>query len=318
MVRGTVASRIAVCTSLGATALLGGLLSALGSAGCSVGEPTARVVQASPEHVQEIEAWQANREEGLRSETGWLSLVGLFWLEPGDNRFGADPELEVVLPEGAAPPLAGTFILEDGVVRVRAEPGSGVLLDGEEVGERELSPDTSGEPDLLRLGDLHLYLIERGGKMGIRVKDPNSKPRREFHGLEYFPVNGTYRLELQLDRYEEPRELPIPSSSGPAQTMVAPGDVTFRLDDVEHTLMPVLEGDQLFFIFGDQTNDEETYGGGRFLYADLEEDGTLILDFNKAYSPPCVFTPYATCPLPPEQNRLAARIEAGEKDYVGY
>jgi uncharacterized protein (DUF1684 family) len=278
-------------------------------------------VAADPEHVREVEAWREYRLGRLQSETGWLAVVGLHWLSPGENRFGTAESNEIVLPEGTAPDLAGTLVLADGKVRVRPEPDAGITLDGQPLAEREIHSDHDGSPDILRVGDLHLYLIQRGERIGLRVKDPNSPVRSGFRGLDYFPIDSSYRMRLPLQRYEAPREVQVPSVLGKPTPMHSLGEVEFEREGRNWTLVPVvydLSDTELFFIFGDTTNGKETYGGGRFVYADLDEDDMVHLDFNKSYNPPCVFTPFATCPLPPESNRLALRIEAGEKNYADH
>ncbi|MBI4161303.1 MAG: DUF1684 domain-containing protein, partial [Acidobacteria bacterium] len=206
--------------------------------------------------------------------------------------------------------------LEQGRVRIRPAPDSGITLEGEPVGEREIRDDSAGEADVLRLGRLHLTVIRRRDRLGVRVRDPESRVRKEFQGMEYFPPDPLYRVRTRLVPYEPARAVLVPNVLGTPEPMTAPGYVDLDLNGEKVRLVPVLEdpsGRELFFIFGDATNGRETYGAGRFLYADLAEDGTVTVDFNKAYTPPCAFSPYATCPLPPPENRLALRIEAGEK-----
>lgn len=269
------------------------------------------------EYTHEIQNWREERLERLKSETGWLTLVGLFWLQEGENRFGTDPANSIVLPEGTAPPFAGSFLFKSGKVRVIAPEASGITLDEQVITESVLRADDSGEPDILRLNDLYLYLIRRGKRIGVRVKDPNNPIRTGFQGLKYFPIEPGFRVRTKLLPFDPPREMQIPNVLGTVEPMEAPGQVEFFLKGQPVRLIPVIEYPEnprlLFFIFSDQTNGEETYEAGRFLYADLEEDGSIIVDFNKAYSPPCAFTPFATCPLPPAENRLSVRIEAGEK-----
>ena len=298
----------------------------LATAGCSApGSQTpdaaSAAVLASPAHLEAVEEWREGRIGRLQSETGWLSLVGLHWLDPGENRFGTGSDHEVVLPEGTAPELAGSLFLEEKKVLLRVAAGVRITLEGEPVVERELRSDAEGSPDVLRLNDLYFYVIERGERVGIRVKDPNSPVRRDFHGIDYFPVDSSYRMELPLERFDAPRPFGVPDVLGQTQPYIALGTVTFAREGKEWTLTPVvseLEDRNLFIIFGDLTNGKETYGAGRFLYADLREDDVVELDFNRTYNPPCVFTPFATCPLPPRENRLALRIEAGEKNYAGH
>ncbi len=276
----------------------------------------ARAEERADDYAREIAEWRQGRLARLTSEDGWLTLVGLHWLKPGENRFGSDPANEVVLPAGKAPALAGSFLLEEGRVRVRALPGSGLTLEGAAVGERELRTDATGEPDVVRLGELRFYVIERGGRFAVRVKDPQAATRREFPGLDYFPADPRFRVTADFVPYESPKEVSVPTVLGTVETMRAPGRVRFELDGRSLSLEPVLEDPgaaELFFIFKDATSGRETYPAGRYLYAPLPKDGKVVLDFNKAYNPPCAFTPYATCPYPPRENWLPVRIEAGEK-----
>jgi len=271
-----------------------------------------------PEHLAEIESWRAERQKRLESETGWLTLVGLHWLEAGENRFGTGPDNEIVLPEGTAPAMAGSFFLDGDRVTVRAPAHAGLTLEGDPVTERELRDDDPGPVDELLLNDLRLYVIERGDSYAVRIKDPNSPARKGFSGMDYFSIDPAYRVEAAFVAHEEPREVKIPTVMGTVETMLSPGYVEFSLHGKAQSLEPVVESlddDQLFFIFRDETSGKETYGAGRFLYTDMPANGKVALDFNKAYNPPCVFTPYATCPLPPKQNSIPARIEAGEKTY---
>ncbi|MFQ5931686.1 MAG: DUF1684 domain-containing protein [Nitrospiraceae bacterium] len=293
---------------------LGLLLLAVGLGAC-----WAERAELDQDYVRQIERWRAQRLESLQSETGWLTLVGLFWLQPGHNRFGTDSSNELVLPQGSAPPFVGSFFLdEEGHVQVHSDPDAGLTLQGEPVTKRNLRADHAGEPDILRLNDLMLYLIKRGDRYAIRAKDPNSPTRKNFMGLEHYPEDQTSRDSAQFVPYETPREVAVPTILGTVQPMAAPGYVKFVLNGEALTLEPVVESpnnEELFFIFKDETSGKETYPAGRFLYADRPEGGQVVLDFNKAYNPPCAFTPYATCPLPPQQNWLSIHIEAGEKNY---
>lgn len=260
----------------------------------------AAVVAAASAFQSELAEWRARREASLKAEDGWLSLAGLFWLHEGTNRFGTDGASEIVLPDG--PAHAGAFELHGGKVTV--------AMDG---GARLVAPDSA---DVVKVGRLKLLVIQRGGRMGIRVKDPESQARRTFHGIASFPADENYRVVAKF--VPEARQIPILNVLGQTEPSDSPGYAAFRLHGAEYRLRPILEepGDkQLFFIFRDLTSGKETYGAGRFLYSDLPKDGQVVLDFNRAYNPPCAFTPYATCPLPPPENRLAVRIEAGEKKY---
>jgi hypothetical protein len=266
---------------------------------------------------REIETWRADRLARLRGDGGWLTLAGLYWLKPGINRFGADRSNDLVLP-ARAPPRAGTFRLEAGRVTVEALPGAPLMLAGKPITRAELRSDAAGAPDVVSLGDLTMQVIARGDRLGIRVKDPRSPARQGFKGLSWFPVRPQYRVNARFVAHAAPVSIAVPTVIGTTETMPSPGSALFELAGKSVRLDPVLEpGEtQLFFIFRDATSGRSTYGGGRFLYADPPrnpgKDGRIVLDFNKAYSPPCAFTPYATCPLPPSQNRLPIAVEAGE------
>jgi uncharacterized protein (DUF1684 family) len=255
---------------------------------------------AASSYEAEIAQWREKREAGLKREGGWLSVAGLFWLHEGSNPFGKDTTNEIVLPDG--PARAGAFELHNGKVTLR--------MDG---AARELWPDSL---DVAKVGRLSLFIIKRADKYGIRLKDPDSQYRREFHGIEAFPPREEYRITAKW--VPVPVKVPILNIIGQTESMDSPGYAVFTLHGHEYRLRPYVEepgAKELFYVFRDQTSAKETYGAGRFLYSDMPAGGRVVLDFNKAYNPPCAFTPYATCPLPPAENRLAVRIEAGEKKY---
>jgi uncharacterized protein len=264
----------------------------------------------------QIEAWRAQRETRLKAEGGWLSLAGLFWLEEGGNSFGTGAGNKIVLPSGSAPERAGVLELRGRQASVRLEPGVTAAVAGRAAASGPLRSDASGSPDVLSLGRLTLHVIERSGRVGIRVKDPESPVRRSFKGLQWFPIEESWRVEARFVPHDRPRTLELADVTGSVQKLTAPGYVVFRRGGQELRLEPVLEeadAKELFFIFRDATSGRETYGAGRYLYTELPRDGKVLIDFNKAYSPPCAFTRFATCPLPPRQNRLPVRVDAGEK-----
>ncbi len=271
--------------------------------------------------LKDLEHWRENRHARLKSENGWLTLVGLSWLAEGENAFGSDPSNPVPLPEKKAPAKAGVLILDHGVVKVKLVAGSGVNLNGKPVEAAEaqaLKSDADGKPDLLSLGDLSFYVIKRGDRFGIRVKDSQNPVRIGFKGIQSFPADSTYQVVAEFVPYAVPKDIQIPTVLGTSETMQAPGYVKFKLRGKELTLEPVIEDPaepQLFFIFRDKTSGKGTYPAGRFLYAAMPKDGQVTLDFNRSYNPPCAFTPFATCPLPPPQNRLPIAVKAGEKNY---
>lgn len=276
-----------------------------------VGQASAAV---DPAYVKEVEAWRAQRLARLKADGGWLTVAGLAWLRPGPNRFGTDPGNEVVLPAHGAPARGGRFLLDGGYVTVEVAAGVRVTLAGAPVTRATLRTDAAGEPDVLSLGPLTMQLIERGGRTGVRIKDNESEARRSFRGLRWYPIKPEYRVTARFAPHDKPTTIAVPSIIGVTDPMSSPGRATFELAGTTYHLDPVLEPGEtrLFFIFRDATSGGATYGGGRFLYADPPKDGHVVLDFNRAYSPPCAFTPYATCPLPPPQNRLASAVEAGE------
>jgi uncharacterized protein (DUF1684 family) len=269
---------------------------------------------------QEIEKWHAERAAELKSEDGWLTLAGLFWLKEGENKIGSDASNQIVLPQGKAPPIAGSLWLDKGSVRLESLPGSGITHEGQPAGSLALQTDADGKPTTLNLGTLSFYVIKRGESLGVRVKDKENAARTNFLGLEYYPVNPVWRVEAKLQPYDPPKPVSITNVLGMVEDMTSPGALFFDVAGNSYRLDAVVENGskELFIIFADQTSGRETYGAGRYLYANPPDaQGTVIVDFNKAYNPPCAFTNYATCPLPPPQNRLPLRIEAGEKSYAG-
>jgi uncharacterized protein (DUF1684 family) len=276
-------------------------------------------VRADEAYRAEVQQWRERREARLRADGGWLTLAGLFWLKQGENRFGTDPGSDIVLPEGSAPAHVGTFVLEGETTTVSLEPGVQATIEERPVtGTVTLRPDSAGTPTIVETGALSMYVIKRGERYAIRLKDKNSPVRRSFTGLKWFDISEAYRVEAKFVAHPQPKPLRVPNILGETETMPSPGYAEFTLNGKLIRLDGVLEeptAEELFFILRDQTSGKETYGAGRFLYAGLPRGGKVILDFNKAYNPPCAFTPYATCPLPPPQNWMPIRLEAGELAY---
>ncbi len=270
---------------------------------------------------QNVELWKARRLASLTSETGWLTLTGLFWLKPGDNTFGRAKSNALRLDNPALARKAGSFVVEGKRVRFVARKGAGVTHDGMPVTNIDLASDMTSEPTLLQSGSLTFYLIERVGQLGIRVRDSENPHRKNFQGLNYFPVEDGWVVDARFEAYEPHRKIPIGNIVGMQEDMDAPGALVFTHGGKEYRLDAVLEDPadkELFILFADGTSGKETYGAGRFMYVPRPVDGVVRLNFNKAYNPPCAFNDFATCPLPPSQNRLSAvRIEAGEKSYTG-
>jgi len=265
-----------------------------------------------------VRKWREEREARLKADGGWLTVAGLFWLDEGRRSFGSDAAGDFVLP-ASAPARAGFFERSGTAVRVVPEPGVPLLLDGQALtAPAVMRPDTSDQPDVLALGPLTMTVIQRGDRYGIRLRDRDNKARREFSGLTWFDVDESWRVEAKFVPYPEPKAVKVPNVVGQMNEMPSPGYAEFTRDGQTVRLDGVFEekdAQELFYIVRDGTSGRETYGAGRFLYAPLPKDGRVLLDFNKAYSPPCAFTPYATCPLPPKQNWIPVRVEAGEKAY---
>jgi uncharacterized protein len=267
-----------------------------------------------------VSEWRAKRVEALTSDGGWLTLAGLFWLKEGDNSFGRAPGNALVLDNPGLAERCGTFTVSGHTVRFTAAPGSAVTHEGQPVSSLELSADTAGNPTVLASGTLRFYLIERAGNLGVRVRDLNNPHRTEFRGLSYFPVSAEWVFDARFEPYRPAHHIRIINILGMEQDYESPGAVVFVKGGSEWRLDTVLEepGDEeLFIMFADATSGHETYGAGRFLYVPLPSAGHTRLDFNKAYNPPCALNDFATCPLPPLQNHLKLRVEAGEKTYTG-
>ena len=280
---------------------------------------TAKPVSA---YEAEIGKWRTARVDRLKAPGGWLSLIGLHWLKDGKNTVGAAKTNDIVLAAG--PASMGTVTLDKGKLTFETDPRGGmtnpVTVDGKHVTKTALKDDASGEPNVVASGSVSFFVIDRNGKKGLRVKDTNAKTRSGFTGIDYYPIDPKWRVEAKFTPFNPPHTLEIPNVIGQVDKMPVPGKVEFERDGKKYTLLPVLEepdAKELWFIFADKTSPKETYGGGRFLYSEMPKDGKVIVDFNKAYNPPCAFTPHATCPLAPPENRLGVAVTAGEKKYRG-
>jgi uncharacterized protein (DUF1684 family) len=282
--------------------------------------PTACKRKADEDYLKSIDEWHQKRIEGLKAPDSWLSLAGLFWLKDGENRFGTDPSNDVVFPEDNAPAEMGVFILDNGRVTVKVNEGVEIRHDKEPVTTLEMKSDMTGDPTFLNYGTLSWFVIQRGDQIGIRLRDSANPKIAGFQGIERFPVSEKWRIEARFEPYDSVKTIAVPTVLGTISESPCSGALVFDIDGREYSLDPIAEegGNGYFIIFGDDTNGTETYGAGRFLSASAAgPDGKVILDFNKAYNPPCAFSPYATCPLPPEQNILPLAVKAGEKAYAG-
>jgi uncharacterized protein (DUF1684 family) len=250
--------------------------------GCS---PAAQSPSAGDAAVLESEilAFRQAREGRLRAPDGWLTLVGLHWLREGRNPFGSDPENRVILPEGKAPELAGAFVVEGGRVRVEVAAGAAVTHEGQPVTNLELQNDMQGDPTILNLGSLQFYVIERSGRLGIRVKDSESETLRNFTGLAYYPIEASWRIEARYEPYDGPRTLEVPNFAGTPTQETSPGALVFDVEGITYRMDAIPDDPSYILVFSDSTNGSETYGGGRFLRTELPaEAGPAVLDFNTA------------------------------------
>ncbi len=268
------------------------------------------------EYISSIQKWHEKRIENLKKENGWLNLTGLYWLSEGENTFGSDPSNKIIFPKDKAPALIGKFILNDGKVIAKINPGLNVTVDGKSISEINLVSDTADIPTVLALGSLRWFSIKRSEMYGIRLRDLNASLVKDFKGIDSYPINDDWRVTARLESYNPSKIISVPSIIGTKEQDTVKGALVFRLQGKEYKLDPIEEGNEYFIIFADETNGDETYGAGRFLYTSKpDSSGNVVLDFNKAYNPPCAFTKFATCPLPPEQNYLHLKVTAGEKVY---
>jgi uncharacterized protein (DUF1684 family) len=273
------------------------------------------VHKADSAYLNEINHWHQRRIENLKKENGWLNLVGLYWLKNGENKFGSAADNDIVFPDNA-PKHIGTFILEDSIVTFQTLPEVKVLFNDLVVDEMQMQNDLTENPTILKLGSLRFFIVQRGEKYGVRLRDLDAPLVKKFTGIERFPVDTIWRIEAEFKPYNPPKKIFIPNILGDTEEELISGQLVFNIENKKYSLDPIDSGNRFFIIFADETNGESTYGAGRFLYTDKPDStGKVIIDFNKAYNPPCAFTKYATCPLPPEENRLAIKITASEKNF---
>jgi uncharacterized protein (DUF1684 family) len=273
-----------------------------------------------PDYVRSIEQWQSARAENLKAPNGWLSLIGLEWLHEGANKVGSAKDNDIVLRAG--PAHLGTITMAaDGALTIVLVKGSGALVDGKSVPSATLVDDLhsgDAEPTTVSFGTANFYAIEREGRKGLRIKDTHAQTRTHFLGLDYFPIDASWRVVADWVPFEPAHEIEIGNVLGTVSKEQVPGKAVFTRDGHTYELYPIQEdANSLFFVFADRTSGHETYGAARFLTTALAANGKLVLDFNQATNPPCAFTPYATCPLAPPENRMDLKVLAGEKKYRG-
>jgi uncharacterized protein (DUF1684 family) len=256
---------------------------------------------AASTYPDSVHQWRAEHEKEISAETGWLSYAGLFWLKEGENRAGSDDNNDIVLPKNT-PAYAGSFLFHAGIAQFRDAAGN----------VREAKSDSPGPADLIDIAGVKMHVVKRGVRYGVRMRDPNSEYRRNFHGLKWYPIDEHYKVTAKFVKYPEPRKVKTTNILGDVEEEPVIGYAVFELQGHKMELQPVVEEDHLFYTFKDLTSGKTTYPAVRFLYSDMPKNGEVVLDFNLAHSPACAFTAYATCPLPPRQNILPVAIQAGE------
>jgi uncharacterized protein (DUF1684 family) len=263
-----------------------------------------------------IQTWQENRVRSLKKN--WLSLAGLYKLKEGENTFGASETNDIVFPDRNIPNYIGSLFLNNGEVRIQVNQDIEVLHNNEKVDEMELINDLSGDPTVLQLGSFSWYIIKRVDNLYIRLRDSQNPFIEEFKGITSFPLDTTWRIKSQFEPHMTTKIINTTTTAGDPSQISSTGAVGFRINGQYYRLdvWPIGKEGKFQTIFADETSGLETYGAGRFIVIEKpQENGQYIIDFNKAYNPPCAFTEFATCPLPPPQNRLPIKITAGEKKY---
>ena len=272
-----------------------------------------------PDETARIADWRAKRLASLTSEMGWLTPIALYWLKDGENSFGRASTQAFSVDDAVLAADSGAFVVADGRVRYVAHASKAMTYLGKPiVTSLELISDANDKPTELVAGSLHFMLIDRAGHLGIRVRDSVSPNRLQFKGLQYFPFRADWHIQAHFEPYVPEHRIPIVNILGMTEEMTSPGAIVFERDGRSWRLDAILEapGDrELFVMFSDATSGKQTYGAGRFLYVGLPTADHIDVDFNEAFNPPCAFTDFATCPLPPPQNRLALDIDAGELKY---
>ena len=285
-------------------------------ASCARPQPKAKI--DADAYAREIDAWHQERWASLKSEDGWLTLIGLYWLKEGENKFGSDNANDIVLTKSDA--HSGAFVLKNGVVRIETPPKTGFTSDGKPISSLELKSDADGSPTVLHLSSMSLQIIKRGEKFGLRVKDKENPDRLNFQNTQFYSADLRWRIDAHFEVYNPPKPVSITNVLGMESGEASPGAVVFEVDGQTYRLDAITEKGEpkYFMLIADKTSGKETYPAGRYLYVDPpDSSGRMVIDFNKAYSPPCAFTKFATCPLPQRQNRLPFPIAAGEK-YSGH
>jgi len=286
------------------------LIATLILGGCNTSEP---IITDEAAYVEAITQWQHQRVERQKSKTGWLNLAGLYWLEEGENKFGSDPSNGVVFPE-KADAFCGTLTLTEGKVSMQVNKGVQISINDSLVTRADLAHDHEKNTTYLQQGDLAWYIIKRSERYGIRMRDYKHPRIEKLDHIPSYPIQTEYVVEATLKPFDKPRTMIVATPvEGFTEEYQCPGELHFKIRKQDLVLYPFTSGKRYFLVIADETTGMDTYGAGRFMYSMPDSTGRIILDFNKAYNPPCAFSPYATCPMPPRENFLPVAIEAGEK-----
>ncbi len=262
-----------------------------------------------------IQAWRDEREKKISGPHGWISTAGLFWLEEGENRMGSGSSNPIRLLEKSAPEYSGVFIYRDGLVKFQAQDEVEILYEGRSIKEAAITVDEDSS-EVIHLNDLELYVIRRGQRLGVRIFDPDNPGLKKFEGLSWFLIDTDYCLEAAFVPFPKAEIKQVINILGDMESMEFPGIIEFLWNGQKFQLEPVVvEDGKLWIMFCDVTNRDQTYPAGRYLTCDPPQGGRIILDFNKAYNPPCAYTDYATCPIPPLSNHLPFPVLAGEQRF---
>jgi len=279
---------------------------------------SAPLIADETSYIESIEQWQQDRLESLKAMDGWLNLAGIYWLKEGEQSFGSDPSNDIVFPEKTAA-FIGTITLKADMVQIQINDEAELYYKNERVHDLELSYDSSGKPSYITHGDLAWYIMKRHKSLAIRLRDYKNPAIEALDYIPSYPIDPDYVVEATLHAFEEPRTITVNTPfQDYSQDYQCPGELEFKLKGEKLKLLPFTSGEGYFIIISDETSAMETYGGGRFMYTYPDSTGRIILDFNKAYNPPCAVTPYAACPMPPRENHQPIKIEAGEKTLANH
>lgn len=264
-----------------------------------------------------IKDWRKQYETKLGAPDGWLSITGLYWLKDGENSLGTHVTNDIVLPRGAGPKQIGKIIFADGKIVLQTEPGAEMICEEQPVTSLEIRFNQYASSEWIYMNHVKFAVIQRGTRYGVRIYDENNPQRRKFVNIRWFPIEETYRIQARYHKLEEPIKLAIMNVIGDISQEPCYGYAEFTVEDQVCKLYPVtLDSGNLWFMFKDASNGSLTYHGGRFVFAEAPQDDMINIDFNKTHNPPCAYTNFATCPLPPVINLLNVRVNAGEMEFV--